>query len=160
MKWEKGNYSVEFNSGSTYTWTIIGGSQTGGGQTNFITVQWDSTGVGQITVVETDTTTWCEGNPVILIVNIGGTAINEFDDSGFRLEVYPNPSKGVFTVEIYDSRFTTYDLRVYDILGREIFNSYIVNRISYIDLSGHPAGIYHLQAITDMGIANINVIIE
>ena len=76
------------------------------------------------------------------------------------VKIYPNPNSGVFTVEIYDLKSTVYDLRVYDVLNREIFNSHVVNRTSYIDLRGHPAGIYNLQVITDQGISNNKIIIE
>ncbi len=84
----------------------------------------------------------------------------EFGAGSLEFRVYPNPSAsgGVLTVEIYDG--SDYDLRVYDVLGREIFKSQIVNRTSYIDLRGYPTGIYHLQLVSDKGIANMKVVIE
>ena len=92
----------------------------------------------------------------------------------YNVLIYPNPSKGIFTLEIYDSEIANYDLRIYDVLGREIIKSTlssdrvalsndrakIVNRKSKIDLSDYSEGIYLLQIITDKGIVNRKVVIE
>ncbi len=48
------DYSVDNDPPNTYTWTITGGAQTSGGNTNIITVDWGSTGMaGEVKVVET-----------------------------------------------------------------------------------------------------------
>ncbi len=48
------NYSVQGTAGSTFSWTIIGGTQISGGTTNNITVLWsDTTTSGRIEVIET-----------------------------------------------------------------------------------------------------------
>ncbi|MFQ5335088.1 MAG: hypothetical protein ACE5DN_03335, partial [Flavobacteriales bacterium] len=63
------NYSVTPTSGSTYTWTIVGGSQASGGNTNAITVNWGSTGMtGSVTVQEYSGCAY--GTPVALSVDI------------------------------------------------------------------------------------------
>jgi len=77
--------------------------------------------------------------------------INEFQVSSFRFQVYPNPNRGVFILEIYDLRFTSYDLKVFDVLGREVLKSKIVNRKSEIDLSAYPKGMYYIRIISDKG---------
>ena len=43
-------YSVTANTGYTYTWTIIGGTQVSGGTTNNITVNWGAAGSGTVRV--------------------------------------------------------------------------------------------------------------
>ena len=155
------NYSVPFNNGSIYNWTVIGGNQISGGQTNFISVQWTTAGIGQVIVAETDSI-GCTGDPVILIVNIGSTAINEFKDSGFRFNIYPNPSRGVFVLTIDDLSLSAggVELTIYDMLGSIISKTKIVNRTSEIDISDYQSGIYHLQIITDKVIVNKKVVIE
>ncbi|MFH0867235.1 MAG: hypothetical protein V1904_13655, partial [Bacteroidota bacterium] len=62
-------YYVTENGGSTYDWTITGGSQTSGSSTHTITVKWGSTGMtGSVEVVETNA---CgSGSPVTKSVNI------------------------------------------------------------------------------------------
>ncbi|HCC70152.1 MAG TPA: hypothetical protein DEQ09_03245, partial [Bacteroidales bacterium] len=44
-------YSVPARSGYTYLWTITGGAQASGGNTNSITVDWGAAGTGNVSVV-------------------------------------------------------------------------------------------------------------
>lgn len=39
------------------------------------------------------------------------------------LEIYPNPSKGVFTIDINSANATTYNISITDITGKEILNT-------------------------------------
>jgi hypothetical protein len=62
-------YTATFNSGSTYTWTITGGIQVGGGSTNICTVDWGSIAiVGNVRVVENNGCT--DGAPADFPVTI------------------------------------------------------------------------------------------
>lgn len=61
-------YYVTAKTGSTYSWTINGGTQASGGSTNSITVDWNtSSGVDTLSVVETDSN-GCQADPVYLAV--------------------------------------------------------------------------------------------
>ena len=62
-------YSVTNTAGSTYAWTVTGGVQTGGTNSNSITVDWGTAGAGNVQVVETNTA-GCPGAPVNLAVTI------------------------------------------------------------------------------------------
>src|SRR5262249_16468246 len=62
-------YSVVNTPGSTYTWTVAGGTITSGQTTNSITVDWGSAGGGTVTVVETNSF-GCPGTPQVLNVTI------------------------------------------------------------------------------------------
>ncbi len=48
-------YSVDANAGYTYTWTITGGTQSSGGTTNSIEVDWGDAGIGTVSVVASST---------------------------------------------------------------------------------------------------------
>ncbi len=48
------SYSVTNTPGSTYVWTISGGTQASGGNSNNITVNWGATGTGNVSVLETN----------------------------------------------------------------------------------------------------------
>jgi len=62
-------YSIASPPSSTYTWTIIGGSQASGGATDTITVNWGATGmVGNVSVVENNGCT--DGPPINFAVAI------------------------------------------------------------------------------------------
>lgn len=61
-------------------------------------------------------------------------------------EVYPNPSTGVFNIQVNDVRDKTYDVEVFNNLGKLVWkqNEVIMNgtNITKIDLNGSPAGVY------------------
>ncbi|WP_160118740.1 hypothetical protein, partial [Chryseotalea sanaruensis] len=61
-------YSVTSNAGSTYAWTITGGTQVSGTNTASITVDWGAAGAGNVQVVETNL--GCAGVAVNLPVTI------------------------------------------------------------------------------------------
>ena len=62
------NYSVLPTTGSTYNWTLIGGTITGQG-TNSIDVVWNNSGMFSFSVTETDIN-GCEGDAVSMMVNV------------------------------------------------------------------------------------------
>ena len=82
-------------------------------------------------------------------------------DAGL-FSIYPNPNKGVFILEIMNDEYRMMDLEcsIFDVLGREVHNSKIVNRKSKIDLSGYPGGVYDLKVVTDNGVVNGKIVIE
>ena len=53
-------YSVTDVPGHQYSWTISGGTITGGAQTAVITVDWGTDGIGTLDVIETDPITGCQ----------------------------------------------------------------------------------------------------
>lgn len=57
-------YSTANNAGSTYLWTVTGGSITGGQGSNSITVDWGAAGAGSVEVAETDVN-GCTDNDVL-----------------------------------------------------------------------------------------------
>jgi|WetSurMetagenome_2_1015567.scaffolds.fasta_scaffold892974_1 hypothetical protein len=72
---------------------------------------------------------------------------NTFKDRDFK--IYPNPSAGMFTIEIINvSSENKMDLFVFDINGKEIIREKIwINRkhIVYLDLSNNIKGMYILS---------------
>ncbi|MCX6278975.1 MAG: hypothetical protein NT004_12905 [Bacteroidetes bacterium] len=65
-------YSTPFVSGHTWTWTVTGGSITGGQNTNQIIVTWGAAGSGSVAVRETITATGCY-NDAALNITISST---------------------------------------------------------------------------------------
>ncbi len=65
-------YQTSDNVGSTYSWTITGGSITAGSGTSNVTVTWGSTGTGTISVTETNSS-GCTATSPDLTVNISDT---------------------------------------------------------------------------------------
>lgn len=58
-------FTASGNASSTYTWNVVGGNIIGGSTGSFITVEWNTLGFGEVSVVETTALgctgeeTWC-----------------------------------------------------------------------------------------------------
>lgn|GEM_PF-3793260 len=64
--------------------------------------------------------------------------------------IYPNPTKGIFTLNTKDDL----TLKVYDIVGKLIFNSEVISGTNLIDISNYSNGTYLLQYNTKEGKTN------
>jgi len=143
------NYSVPFDLSSLYYWSVLGGNQVGGDITNSISIQWGTTGIGLITVVETDSM-GCIGDTVSLSVNIGFIGLNENEPGLQTVHVYPNPLRNKLTIT-FPYKNTLYFVNVYDIHGKEVVRKIapILNTNTYdLDLSQQKSGVYFVK-ITD-----------
>lgn len=74
---------------------------------------------------------------------VGNNSISDF-------HVYPNPTKGAFTVELKNADFAN-ELVVYNVLGIEVarFSSLKGNSLNEFDLSGLKVGVYQLKLVGD-----------
>jgi hypothetical protein len=73
-------YSVLSSSGSTYDWTVIGGTIQSGLGTNSIDIMWNNSGTFSLTVIETDIN-GCLGEEMIIIVSIIISSIEEINNT-------------------------------------------------------------------------------
>lgn len=67
-------YSVPNTTGSTYLWSVTGGTQITGNNTNSISVTWGTNGIGSVSVIESDVR-GCQGVAVLksVTINSGST---------------------------------------------------------------------------------------
>ena len=102
---------------------------------------------------------WYSGDARLIRMNFGTVrVVNDIIlNSGFV--VYPNPSNGVFTIEM---DFTEpYDVIVTDIVGKVVYNSVITNLTNKsIDLSKVDAGVYSVEFKNDGNSFIQKIIIE
>lgn len=95
---------------------------------------------------------------VALNVGIGGTEIASTEG----LDVYPNPSSGLFTLSVNDMNgIVSYS--VYDALGKEVANdAFVSNGITRnsIDLSEMADGIYTIQVNSSKGVFSEKLVKE
>ena len=74
-----------------------------------------------------------------------------FDPSAEILQVYPNPGLDVFNVRLENTGSPEIKILVFDLNGRlicsKIFSNVPGELFTRLDLSGRPAGIYHLRVI-------------
>lgn len=71
-----------------------------------------------------------------------GIADDNLVAKDFKCMVYPNPFSNSTTIEIQDTQPTTYDFTLYDLLGREVFKSKIINQKLQIRKDNLPEGMY------------------
>jgi ELWxxDGT repeat protein len=72
------------------------------------------------------------------------TAIN---NPSFAL--YPNPNDGSFTIQLENQQFEKGTVSVYDMLGREVYQSTINKQSQIINLNNPPKGIYLIKLQLD-----------
>jgi subtilisin family serine protease len=134
------------NPGATYLWSTGETTQT---------IEVDTTGVGigmvEISVEVTDLNT-CSSGDVITIQFDDCTGISGISENR-TVKVFPNPSDGVFSIQLTSHSDDPVNLMVVDAFGKEIYtrkNVFIQNsgRIS-LDLKNIPDGIYMLNIYSE-----------
>ncbi|HBS86567.1 MAG: hypothetical protein A2W91_20315 [Bacteroidetes bacterium GWF2_38_335] len=71
------------------------------------------------------------------------TIISGFEQTS-SITVYPNPSEGLFNIEMPKTARSNMKYSVVDILGKEVVSGTISNSVFQLDLSGNKAGFYQL----------------
>jgi hypothetical protein len=61
------------------------------------------------------------------------------------ISIYPNPSNGIFNIDINSTRNLTINVKVFDVLGQLVDESEIKNFKSTIDLTSKANGMYFIQ---------------
>ena len=108
-------------------------------------------------------------NPNISIGNGGAVTIlcpvtpsvNEITQEA-TVTVYPNPSNGIFKIEMEDvtGQMADGDIEVYNSLGKLVFSSELHTTTYTLDLRSKSKGIYFIKVITDDRVYSQKVIIE
>jgi len=84
----------------------------------------------------------------------GTLGVNEIETTKEAINVYPNPSGGVFTMVLSHSAITagSQTMEVYNLLGEKVYNG-MLKPVQHdeIDLSSQPNGIYFYRVIEDSG---------
>lgn len=78
---------------------------------------------------------------------------DSFLSEDLQLEIYPNPSNGIFMINIEKTGTADVIIKVFDLTGRAIYLSdrglIEGNYESIIELSNQPAGIYLMEVLVD-----------
>ncbi len=110
------------------------------------------TAIGTYTVTLTSYNFNCTSTVTSVVIVIEKTTgIDESASSDYRLQIYPNPNEGKFTLQISDCPLclsSIENLSVFNVLGETVFQtSNIKTQALVIDLSSHPKGIYFVKLI-------------
>ncbi len=133
-------YSYPNTVGSTYNWTVTNGVIVSGQGTNSIDVMWANTGIGQISVSETNATN-CTGDVVTYDVVVIPTNVEELSS---QLILYPNPATTELNLQVTSELIGT-DVFVFDALGKQILKQQILSTNTIINTSSFAAGNYVLK---------------
>ena len=155
--------SIISQSGNDITATTIGG-------TSPYYYQWNTGETTQVItpiangyywVIIEDSNT-CASDSVFFTVNWISTSIEELNIN--KLIIYPNPSNDVFNIVFNSNTKQDIDLRIYNIIGEEIFTETLTefsgdyNRT--VDMTPYPNAIYILQINTKDGMLNRKLVLE
>ena len=71
--------------------------------------------------------------------------VNEQINNEIKINIFPNPNSGKFTINIEQLPGTEQAFSITDLLGREVLNTKLHNTKQEIDISNQKAGIYFLR---------------
>jgi hypothetical protein len=143
------------NPGATYLWSTGETTQT---------IEVDTTGVGigmvEISVEVTDVNT-CSSGDVITIQFDDCTGISEMSEN-WTVNVFPNPSDGVFSIKISSLSNLPVSLELMNTLGAVVYRmdnlSVATSKILDLKITNQPEGIYYLNLKGD-GVSLIKKVI-
>ncbi len=132
-------------SGQTATLAVSGAN----------TYTWNTGGYGTSIVVTPTTTTnyivngtdanGCTNNALVTQSVSICTTVSEFSSLNSRVTIYPNPSTGIFNLELNE----TTQIIITNVLGQEILNEKLPVGKQSIDIQSQPAGIYFYKLIAE-----------
>ncbi|MEO5673750.1 MAG: T9SS type A sorting domain-containing protein [Chitinophagales bacterium] len=125
---------------TTYQWQLDAVDISGATSQSYTVLQ-----SGTYTVIIGDSN-GCVNSSSLEVLISGIDEVNK--DAG--ISVYPNPSNGIFTLELKYANISEIDIRIFNLLGQEIFSAQektMANNkfTKEIDLTGKPSGSYILN---------------
>ncbi len=88
---------------------------------------------------------------VVLVDTAIHTGVNTIDAPGGSVKVYPNPGRGVFTLQISNYEAARNVMEIYDVLGEKVYTGSVNSTTTEINISNQPAGVYFYRVFTQEG---------
>ncbi len=130
-------YTCNGAANSTYNWTVTNGVIASGQGTNTVNILWASTGLGNVSVIET-TAEGCVGTTLSQDVVVIPVNVEELSN---QMLLYPNPATTELNLQITSDLIGT-DLFVFDALGKQILKQQILSTNTTINTSSFAVGSY------------------
>jgi hypothetical protein len=144
IKWTAGSLILDAgNAGATYLWTTGATTQT----ETFDNTNLTNSTVNTVYVDVTDN--GCTGTDTLLIDVWNDVSIN-VTDNNIALSIYPNPTAGLFQVDVEGMDNEQYELGIYTASGSQLFietssfGSQQTQSFKF-DLASYPKGIYFVR---------------
>ena len=133
-------YTCNGAANSTYNWTVTNGVIASGQGTNTVTILWASTGLGNVSVVET-TAEGCVGTTLSQDVVVIPTNVEELSNA---LILYPNPATTELNLQVKNEMIGS-DFVVFDALGKVVLRDKILSSNQNISVNNLANGNYILR---------------
>lgn len=131
--------SDEISGSASYQWIDCdNGNMEIAGETN---ISYTPTLTGNYAVVVD--LNGCSDTSACMLVDFSG--IEELNNIKFN--IYPNPGSGVFNLKFAEE--SDYNVVVYDLSGKMVFNNQLNSSTGEIDLSALMHGVYHVSVMND-----------
>ncbi|WP_340114992.1 DUF7507 domain-containing protein [Maribellus mangrovi] len=106
-------------------------------------------GATTVTYTVSDTSGNTETCSFVVILENNPVGIDDQDKADFKVNLYPNPTKGLVNVEIEAPRMEDVEIIVRSVNGQEVFRkTYLATDQVNFDLSDHVSGMYLIQIET------------
>ena len=150
-----GNNLVSSVAGTSYQWFFNGDTIAGATLQVHIATQ---SGFYSVTVIDGN---GCSATSALVEVTVVGI---EVESAGISIDVYPNPNRGVFTLEIQVEGVQDIEVTITNIVGQEVLLEKLTQIHGLyqkeIDLKGYSPGVYTLQVRTENGEVNKRIVVE
>lgn len=102
------------------------------------------------------TSNWLSGSSVVTGSTCSILSSNDFAFNFENVKVYPNPSSGIFQLQIQEE----VQLEVYDLMGKMVLQKNVQAGAAFFDLSQYASGVYILKATNVFGDTIVSKIVK
>jgi len=135
--------AVSINNYSTFCGTIICNNGALGALNTGVVLNGRAlTTNGALTTTATTTT-------IISVCTPASIYSFDIENATEAIHIYPNPFITSINILLNRQPNSTYELKIYDVLGAEIINTNIINQLTTLETSELPSGIYFYKVISN-----------
>ena len=135
------SYTVTTSGTQPLSWSVSNGNIIAGQDSTTVLVQWGTAGPGSVIINQCNTK-----DTLDIIVDIC-TGISELIVNP-DFTIFPNPSDGIFKI-ISSTEKRINEIKIFNVLGIEIYSQFIGSAESYIDFTSQPKGMYIISGINN-----------
>jgi len=136
-------YTVD-NQGSTYAWSVEGGSITSGEGTSEISTLWTAIGAGTVFVTETSADTCVVTSDTLEVIVDDCIGIGEITNA--KIHLYPNPAKNQIVISFMSTKAMHYVANIFNQQGQPVYEKQSVHHggkgLQQINIDNLPDGLY------------------